>query len=175
MVVKGVSGCVSMTSTLVLRFNYGQAIPWVTRTENGICAVVGPDTVWLHAETKLEGEHLETVSKFEVNEGQEVTFELVYGTYDSYGGKATPKPVDVEQTYRQTRDFWTSWASRCNYRGEYREPVMRSLVTLKSLIFRPTGGWWQRLRHRYRKTWAAAATGITGTAGFATQHLLYWC
>jgi len=39
-----------------------------------------------------------------------------------------------------TEQFWTRWAAVCTYRGEWREPVMRSVLTLKALTYAPTGG-----------------------------------
>lgn len=41
--------------------------------------------------------------------------------------------------YFQTIEFWTSWASLCTYRGEYREQILRSALTLKMLTYSPTG------------------------------------
>jgi GH15 family glucan-1,4-alpha-glucosidase len=41
---------------------------------------------------------------------------------------------------QQTERWWTQWAGQCSYRGEWREAVIRSLITLKALTFDPTGG-----------------------------------
>ena len=35
--------------------------------------------------------------------------------------------------------WWKKWVSRCIYDGPYRKEVVRSLITLKALTFRPTG------------------------------------
>src|SRR5262249_38286281 len=35
---------------------------------------------------------------------------------------------------------WQAWSSRCTYHGEWRDAVVRSLITLKALIYAPTGG-----------------------------------
>ena len=40
----------------------------------------------------------------------------------------------------ETRKFWHDWVSRCTYQGTYRDAVVRSLITLKALTYRPTGG-----------------------------------
>lgn len=55
-VVKGLSGKVKMHGELVLRFSYGEAVPWVTPTRTGLRAVAGPDAVELHTTAPLEGE-----------------------------------------------------------------------------------------------------------------------
>jgi GH15 family glucan-1,4-alpha-glucosidase len=41
---------------------------------------------------------------------------------------------------QDTEAFWTEWCSRCTYEGEYRDLVMRSLITLKAQTYAPTGG-----------------------------------
>jgi GH15 family glucan-1,4-alpha-glucosidase len=42
----------------------------------------------------------------------------------------------LERTVRE----WESWASRCTVTGEGRERMLRSLLCLKALTYRPTGG-----------------------------------
>ena len=139
-VVKGLRGEVAMRSELALRFCYGDAVPWVTRTKSGIRAVAGPDSVTLDTSAPLAGEDLKTVSEFTIREGESVSFTLTYGTYGDYREHSPQEPVDVEQAYLQTRSFWHDWTSRCTYQGRYHELVERSLITLKALTFRPTGG-----------------------------------
>jgi len=139
-IVKGLRGEVAMRSELALRFCYGDAVPWVTRTKSGIRAVAGPDSVTLDTSAPLAGEDLETVSEFTIREGESVSFTLTYGTYGDYRGYSPQHPVDVGQAYLQTRSFWEEWTSRCTYQGRYHELVERSLITLKALTFRPTGG-----------------------------------
>src|SRR5262249_62212246 len=40
----GTRGTVAMRTELVIRFDYGQSVPWVKRTENGdLLAISGPD------------------------------------------------------------------------------------------------------------------------------------
>ena len=39
-----------------------------------------------------------------------------------------------------TEKLWQKWAKRCNYKGRWRDAVIRSLITLKALTFAPTGG-----------------------------------
>jgi GH15 family glucan-1,4-alpha-glucosidase len=60
----------------------------------------------------------------------------------TYGPSHLPVPdaIDPEEALKDTEDYWREWASRCNYEGEVRDLVMRSLITLKALTFAPTGG-----------------------------------
>ena len=41
---------------------------------------------------------------------------------------------------QETETFWKKWNSRSKYKGKYREAVMRSMMTLKAMTFKPTGG-----------------------------------
>jgi GH15 family glucan-1,4-alpha-glucosidase len=41
---------------------------------------------------------------------------------------------------KETEEFWSEWSARCKYSGPWREPVVRSLITLKALTYHPTGG-----------------------------------
>ena len=39
-----------------------------------------------------------------------------------------------------TEGYWRGWVGRCTYEGEWRDAVVRSLLTLKALTYAPTGG-----------------------------------
>jgi len=138
--VEGLRGKVAMCGELALRFDYGQAVPWVTRTEDGLKALAGPDSVWLHTTAPLEGKGLRTVSDFSVGQGQTVAFVLTYGDYGDYRERSAGPTVDVSKAYEDTRRFWTEWTARSTYNGPYQEIVERSLITLKALTYAPTGG-----------------------------------
>ena len=51
-----------------------------------------------------------------------------------------PEPVDPLEALADTEKFWREWSSRAATDGEWSEPVNRSLITLKALTYRPTGG-----------------------------------
>jgi GH15 family glucan-1,4-alpha-glucosidase len=70
----------------------------------------------------------------------------------------------------RTTKYWRNWSARCNYTGQWREPVLRSLLTLESLTFSATGGIVAAATTSLPETLAGRATGTTGTAGFATRH-----
>ena len=138
--VKGVRGKVAMRGVLSLRFSYGEAVPWVRSIDGGIRAVAGPDAVELRTSAPLVGEGLQTVSEFTVREGESVSFLLTHGRYGGYREETMGAPMDPEKALDQTRGFWTEWAGKGTYQGQYREMVERSLITLKALTFEPTGG-----------------------------------
>jgi GH15 family glucan-1,4-alpha-glucosidase len=143
-VVRGVRGTVKMHMDLALRFDYGQTVPWVTKHKQEVRAVAGPHLVVLRSEcdseggkaAELEGEGLTTVSDFTLREGEQVCFTLTYGnSFDE-----VPEPIVVEDALKDTHDFWCEWSERSQYKGDYAEAVQRSLMTLKAMTYRPTGG-----------------------------------
>jgi GH15 family glucan-1,4-alpha-glucosidase len=135
-IVKGIRGSAPMQMELSIRFNYGATVPWVTRSDDGIRAIAGPDLVVLRTKAPLAGEDLTTVSEFTVNEGESVDFVMTYGR----SHLRAPRAIDVDKALAETQRFWEEWAAVCSYQGPYREIVERSLITLKALTYRPTGG-----------------------------------
>ncbi len=135
-VVEGIRGKMSLSMALSLRFDYGRTVPWVTAIHGGIRAVAGPSVTVLRASVPVHGENLHTVAKFTVGKGDRVWFTLTYG--ESF--KPDPRPIDPEQALKDTEEFWKRWASHLKYEGRYTDAVERSLITLKAMTFRPTGG-----------------------------------
>ena len=135
--VRGDRGRVAMRTELVLRFDYGRTIPWVSRLPDGTFrAIAGPDMVVMHTPVPLHGEGLKTVGTFEVEEGTSTPLVLTHG----YSHLPPPDPIDVEASLAATEAFWTEWTARNQSRGEWSEAVTRSLITLKALTYAPTGG-----------------------------------
>ena len=137
-VVRCTSGTMHMRMEFVVRFGYGQLIPWVTRLDDGtgIKAVVGPDMLILRTQVELCNEALKTYSDFTVAAGEEVHFSLRYGR--AY--KLIPAPRDARALLADTDAQWQSWSARSKAHGKYRDAIQRSLITLKALAFEPTGG-----------------------------------
>ena len=136
--VRGVRGRVKMHMQLVIRFGFGADIPWVKKTEDGsaLLAISGQDMTVFRTPVETRGEDMTTVADFEVGEGDTVPFVLTYGP----SHLPVPKPVDAVYALKDTEAFWQEWCSRCTYTGEYRDLVMRSLITLKAQTYAPTGG-----------------------------------
>jgi GH15 family glucan-1,4-alpha-glucosidase len=136
-IVVGQSGRVAFRSELVLRFNYGASVPWVSRLDDGtIDAIAGPERVVLRTPAVLYGEDLKTVGEFTAEPGQEVPFVLSYGP----SFEAPPSAIDPPHALERTERFWREWSGRCPEVGPWTEAVKRSLITLKALTYAPTGG-----------------------------------
>ena len=136
-IVVGRSGQVSFGCELIVRFNYGATVPWVSRSEDGsIHAIAGPERLLLRTSTDLRGEDLKTVGEFVVSAGQSVPFVLCHGQ----SVEEAPGPTDPFKALERTDSFWRQWSDRCPEVGPWTEAVKRSLITLKALTYAPTGG-----------------------------------
>ncbi len=134
--VEGVSGRVRVRMDLMIRFGYGSTIPWVRSVDGLLIAVAGPDAISMWTPVEMVGKDLSTVSELSISEGQSVPFVLSW--FPSH--TEPPRPPDARYIMNDTVAWWQDWSSRCSYEGDWREPVVRSLITLKALTYAPTGG-----------------------------------
>ena len=135
-IVEGISGSVTLRMELIVRFDYGSVIPWVRRIGDILVMTAGPDTLELAASVEVAGENMKTVAEFSVSAGHRETFVLTY-----HPSHHPTKPViDAQESLRITDDLWSRWSRRCNDQGRWHVPVLRSLITLKALTYKPTGG-----------------------------------
>jgi GH15 family glucan-1,4-alpha-glucosidase len=140
-IVRCIRGSVKMQMELCTRFDYGSAIPWIESqpTKGGAIWVskAGPNLTVLRATTLVTESSSGTLgAQFSLKAGESQTFALTYGC--SY--EAIPDPIDIDQALQQTEKFWSEWAKRNKYKGPYTEAVERSLITLKAMTYRPSGG-----------------------------------
>jgi GH15 family glucan-1,4-alpha-glucosidase len=135
-IVEGRSGTVDFMMELIVRFDYGYVVPWVKEYDSGIAALGGSDALRLSTPVELKGRDLATFSEFEVKQGERVPFVLTW--FPSH--KPIPDSVDPFESLEGTKQWWTDWASRCTYKGDDKDAVLRSLLTLKAMTYAPTGG-----------------------------------
>jgi len=136
-IVVGRSGRVEFRTEIVVRFNYGATVPWVSRLEDGtIDGIAGPERLVLRTTAALYGEDLRTMGEFTVAPGETIPFVLSYGS-----SSAKPPPaIDAGEALRRAEAFWLQWSDRCPDAGPWSQAVKRSLITLKALTYAPTGG-----------------------------------
>jgi len=137
-IVEGLRGKVSMQMELVIRFDYGQIVPWVRRRKRfeGLEAIAGPDGLILRTPIETQGKDLTTVAEFTVGEGDQIPFVLTW--FASH--KNPPRAINFEHALCDTEKFWQEWCSQFQGHGKWRDAVMRSLIVLKGLTYAPTGG-----------------------------------
>jgi len=141
-IVRCTRGKVAIRMELCLRFDYGLTVPWVTSADHELRAIAGPNMVVLRSScagakpAELHGEHLTTVSKFTLRAGQQQCFVLTYAS----SIEKVPEPVPVQPALNDTETFWLDWIGRSKYEGPYKDIVERTLLTLKTMTYNPTGG-----------------------------------
>ncbi|HEY3851093.1 MAG TPA: glycoside hydrolase family 15 protein [Steroidobacteraceae bacterium] len=134
--VEGLRGQVPLAMELVVRFDYGSVVPWVRKVDGVLLITAGPDTLELTGSIPVEGKGLKTVATFTVEAGQRESFTLNYRP----SHLDTMPAVDAMQEFERTEALWKRWSGRCKVHGRWDEAMIRSLITLKALTFRPTGG-----------------------------------
>ncbi len=135
-VVRGLRGKVHMQTELIIRFDFGRTVPWVTRRKAAMVAVAGPHLLALWTPVRMEGKDLRTVGDFTVTAGKTIPFVMEYGS--SY--EPLPSRINWEKALKKTEKSWSRWTSRRKYDGPWAIALKRSLITVKALTYAPTGG-----------------------------------
>ncbi|MEH6677326.1 glycoside hydrolase family 15 protein [Phenylobacterium sp.] len=135
--VVGLKGRSRLSLLLRPRFDYGAVKPWLQRTPSGeVRAVAGPHSVILRPPCPVDIGEGDVRAAFEVDEGETINFVLHYEPSHIY----TPEPCDPEAALQRTLAYWRGWVAKSRYQGAWGEAVNRSLITIKALIYAPTGG-----------------------------------
>ena len=135
--VIGRAGRVAVHAELVLRFDYGITVPWVSRGPRGVLtAIAGPHLLALAGTVPMRGQDLRSVADFTIAAGQTHSFVLTHGP----SHLPVPRPFNAKAALAATEKFWRGWSGSCGDVGEWSAAVRRSLITLKGLSFEATGG-----------------------------------
>lgn len=74
------------------------------------------------------------VAEFALEDGEQVDVVL------EWRGEVRPlTDGEVDELFDTTSDYWQRWSATSRYRGRWREVVQRSALTLKLLVYHPTG------------------------------------
>ena len=94
------------------------------------------DALSFRTPVEHRGENMRTIGEFTVRKGDRIPFTLTW--YPS--NERPPRAIDAEHALDETLTYWEDWASRCRYRGKWKDEVQGSLAVLKALTYAPTGG-----------------------------------
>lgn len=137
--VTGVTGTVSFTQEVRMRFDYARAMPWAQQTGTAsapeVTMVAGPDAVVLRGAALRAHGHAHT-GTVQVSRGESVALTLTW--HPSY--RTAPAPLELEAAARETASWWRDWAARIDHHGPHQHAVRRSLLILRALTNRETGG-----------------------------------
>jgi GH15 family glucan-1,4-alpha-glucosidase len=135
-IVEGLEGTVPVTVDLVVRFGYGQNKPWITALNGDIELMTAPDAVVVRTPAQLQFDDEDVWGTVSVKKGERLPFVLTWHPAD----QPSPPPLDPRATLADTEQLWTDWSQRSKYRGDYQDAVNRSLITLKAMVYAPSGG-----------------------------------
>ncbi len=135
--IEGLAGHVEMATELTIRFDYGITIPWMSKLDAKThTAVAGPHLLAIRTPANLRGKDMHSVAEFTVRKGERMPFVMRY----SRSHRPVAPVVDADIALEETEKFWAGWSGKCRVQGKYRRQIIRSLLTLKSLSYAPTGG-----------------------------------
>lgn len=134
-IVEGRTGTVRLSTKLVIRFDYGSIIPWVTSTDGELHAIAGPDALVLRSDIALHGENHATVGEFTVSAGERIGFDLAWHRPT----RAAPPRASTDRLLEDAIGWWRDWSSRLSYCGAYSDDVHQSLTVLKGLTHEEAG------------------------------------
>ncbi len=136
--VEGLAGHVAFEYTLQPRFGYGLGKTRFERRGSVPVALSGADAVALAAWDAGEPRPTEDAitGAFQVEPGRSALLVLAHAHAEPL---VLPPRADVERRLEETLRFWREWSRRRTYDGPWREAVVRSALTLKLLVFAPSG------------------------------------
>lgn len=136
-VAQCLSGEVKVKMELCVRFDYGRTIPWAgPREGNAWAAAAGPGVVYLRTQQAVRTENAVAAAEFTLKTGGKRSFVVTHARAE----EPPPRRINVQKALKETERFWKGWCNVNTYEGPWSDAVERSLITLKALIYRPTGG-----------------------------------
>lgn len=136
-IISCIEGSVRIGMELCIRFDYGRTVPWTGDCSgNSWTAAAGTGIAYLRTNQPIQTKDDVATAEFTLREGQHRSFVLTHAQAHEY----PPRRINVQKAFRQTEEFWRRWCSLNTYEGNWRTEVERSLITLKALTYRPTGG-----------------------------------
>ncbi|OMH23641.1 glycoside hydrolase family 15 [Tersicoccus phoenicis] len=147
--IEALSGTVEFAEELVIRFGYGDTVPWVRRVSDpggapALVAIGGPEAVVLRQPDLPTGSDHHHRGRLRVSAtGSAVGPErrqadLVLSWFRSH--LSVPGPIDVDVDLARTIDYWERWTEQATNTGGHDAFVRRSLLVLRALTHEATGG-----------------------------------
>jgi GH15 family glucan-1,4-alpha-glucosidase len=133
----GLEGEVPINTLLRIRFGYGGYRPWITKDNGCFRLTTAPNSFAFYTPAQLSANDEDIWGTFTVKKGQRVPFEL---TWNPAHALACAPQLDPAAVLDETDRTWREWSGRSKYQGRYKEIVDRSLITLKGMIYAPSGG-----------------------------------
>ncbi|HET7413447.1 MAG TPA: glycoside hydrolase family 15 protein, partial [Pararhizobium sp.] len=135
-ILEGVSGKLTVDLTAAFRFDYGNMPPWTEHRDGLLVFHVGPDKLVLTGIDEPELNDGTVTAALKLEKGIRYVFTLAYGA----AHETVPVIPDPDKALRETEKYWRDWIGHFDKPVPYEKEIRRSLLVLKALIHRPTGG-----------------------------------
>lgn len=113
--------------------NYARDEAHLSFQSNSVQCSNYPIQLLLDHPVQWDAEHRR--GRFKLSHGDIAHFIFYFGKKDLLFD-----PLDwVDQEFTKTRNFWEIWTSKNRYKGRWQRAVERSALTLKLMVFKPTG------------------------------------
>jgi GH15 family glucan-1,4-alpha-glucosidase len=133
--VRAVRGRVDVDVRCAPAFDYARAATEVDVVEGSGAFFFSPQAqLVLRSTVPLTVEGAAAVAHPVLEEGESLAFAL-----SRWGSPHPLEMAEAEDLLAATLQYWQRWIRRSRYTGRYREMVERSALTLKLLVYQPTG------------------------------------
>jgi GH15 family glucan-1,4-alpha-glucosidase len=167
-IVVGLRGTVKMRSQMRMRFDFGAMPPWCEATADGAVAKFGPHLLALRTKLAVTVQQQCLDASFTITAGARLPFVLSHCS----SSDEPPEPIDAEAALAATQSFWREWIGRFDANStngkmnpNWATQVKRSLITLKALVYQPSGGLIAAPPPHCPRHRAGHLTGIIAIAG----------
>ncbi|HEV8473257.1 MAG TPA: glycoside hydrolase family 15 protein, partial [Methylomirabilota bacterium] len=136
--VEGLAGQVPMRWRVEPRFDYGRAATRIEARRSFPVALSHGDAIgvcaWDAGPSRCDARAV--AGDFEAREGSRALLAIVAAHGEPL---IFPARAEVEARLDTSAEFWRQWSSELAYEGAWQEAVVRSALTLKLLVFAPSG------------------------------------
>jgi GH15 family glucan-1,4-alpha-glucosidase len=135
-IVKCVSGEMELKLILEPRFRYGKYAADITKHKEGFLFENSKEELVFSSTFQgFNAEGGKVSGRFSVKKGEKLYMILSYG--ESTPRSAADYSTDLQLS--RTLRYWRRWVSGLKYTGRWRKEVVRSALTLRLLVYSPTG------------------------------------
>jgi GH15 family glucan-1,4-alpha-glucosidase len=119
------------------RPNYARARIKLSPRFDTICCEQGPTVMHLRTDVKMRLDDGTATASLKMRAGERHDFAL---SFDDHAPAVFSHIGDeASEEIERTLAFWREWSSQLQYKGEYRQHVLRSALVLKLLTYAPSG------------------------------------
>jgi GH15 family glucan-1,4-alpha-glucosidase len=136
--------CIGGEVEVEVRYNprpdYGKIRPRLRdRGSMGLCYGTSRQRLALRSEIPLHmsPDRSAALGRSDLTKGQRRCISLT--VTDREPAVVVPLGTEANARLDRTMSWWQAWAGQCQYRGSYRDAVIRSAITLKMLTYAPSG------------------------------------